>query len=98
MESPLVRAYCTIFDQHPETPLEEWQLAQLVLDNFEVAKLGESLAKKSILQIVNHVAFPNQELTTLIVGRAEGFASELWDDLSTEPHMAELEYKEFQGE
>ena len=31
-----------------------------------------------------------------MVSRAEGFATELWDDLPDEPHMAELEYKEYQ--
>lgn len=75
---------------------DDWHIAELVVENFDVRRLGEDLARQVIFQIVNHVFYPDQEITTRIVGRAEALASELFSSISDEPHMAELEWLEHQ--
>ena len=96
MANHLNEAYEILFNHSPNSALSDWQIAEAVLDNFNVPKLGEKLAKECIYQVVNHIAYPDQESTRRIVSRAEGFATELWDDLPDEPHMAEIEYKEYE--
>lgn len=97
MDQTLSRAYKIIFETEPEPGMENWQIAEKLLDRFSVPKLGEELAKECIFRIVNHVRYPDRETTVRIVGRAEGFASELWDELPDEPHMAEIERLEHLG-
>lgn len=94
----IIQGYKIIYDQEPVN-LEEWQIVEKILDNFNVSKLSEGLAKEIILQIVNHTHFPNSETTQRIVGRAESFASELFPELSNknEIHMADLERIENQN-
>jgi hypothetical protein len=97
VDDTLRQAYKTLFriDLMPE--IEDWQIAEAILGNFNIRELGEHLAKSCIFRIVNHIAFPNQEITIRLVGKAEGLATELWDGLSDEPHMAELEWEEYKG-
>lgn len=95
MNITLNRAYQVIFDEKPSSDLLDWQVAEKIIDNFNVPKLGEDLAKEVVYTVVLDTRFPNQEKTTEVVGRAEGFASELWDDLPDEVHMADLERKRF---
>ena len=91
----LREAYEIIFAAAPDASAETWQIAEAILDNFDVPKLGEDLARRCIFRIVNHVHYPDRLTTTRLVGRAESFATELWDDLPDEPHMADLEVKEY---
>jgi len=93
MESSLYLAYQLLLGVGPDG-LVEWQIAEAVLANFNVPKLGEELAKKCLLRIVNHTEFPTDEKTRILVGWAESLATELWSDLPDEPHMAQLEYLE----
>ena len=95
MDQALSRAYKIIFETEPEAGAEDWQIAEKLLDRFDIRKLGEELAKECVHRIVNHIEYPDLEITRRIVGRAEGLASELWDDLPDEPHMAEIERKEY---
>lgn len=95
MDQTLARAYKTIFKTEPETGAEDWQIAEKLLEHFDVRKLDEKLAIKCIHRIVNYIRYPDRKTTTRIVGRAEGLASELWDELPDEPHMAEIERKEY---
>jgi hypothetical protein len=95
MDSILAKAYEVLFDGPPSESSADWQLAKAIVEHFDVQKLHERLAKQCIHRIVNYTYFPTADLTTEVVYRAEGLASELWDDLSDEPHMAELERKEF---
>ncbi len=95
MDQTLSRAYKIIFEVEPGLGMEDWQIAEKLLEHFDVPKLGEELAKECIHKIVNHIKYPDRGMTTRIVGRAEGFASELWDELPDEPHMAEIERLEF---
>jgi hypothetical protein len=97
--SAVFDAYKIIHMQEPSSELADWQVAEAVLNDFRVRELGDDLAKSVIYEIVNYVHFPNQETTTRIVGHAENLATELWDELPDEPHMADiahLEYKEQQ--
>jgi len=91
----LNQVYKVVFGFGPEIGIEDWQIAEKLLDHFDVPRLGEKLAKECIYQIVNHICYPDQETGMRIVSRAEGLASELWDNLSDEPHMAEIERLEF---
>ena len=95
MDQTLDRAYKIIFEAEPEAGVKDWQIAEKLLGRFNVSKLGEKLAKECIHEIVNYISYPDKETTTRIVGRAEGLASELWDELPDEPHMAELERLEY---
>jgi len=98
MDDPLRKAYQIIFEGTPAPDMEDWQVASAVLSRFNVPKIGEPLAKACILRIINHTSYPDAKTTTAMVGRAEGLATELWDDLPDEPHMAEFEWKEYQGD
>ncbi len=91
----LNRAYKIIFETEPELDAEDWQIAEKLMRNFDMQKLGEDLAKEVVYAVVLDIKIPNQEKTTEIVGMAEGFAGELWDDLPDEVHMADLERKRF---
>ena len=96
MANHIREAYEILFNHAPDPVMTDWQVAGAVLDNFNVPKIGEKAAKECIYEIVNHIAYPDQETTRRMVSRAEGFATELWDDLPDEPHMAEIEYKEYE--
>ena len=91
MDQALSRAYKMIFEVEPKLGMENWQIAKKLLEHFSVPKLGEELAGECIHKIVNHISYSDKETTTRIVGRAEGLAKELWDELPDEPHMAEIE-------
>ena len=95
MDEMLGRAHKIVFGIEPETDAKDWQIAEKLLDHFDIPILGEELAKKCIHRIVNYICYPDREITVRIVGRAEGLASELWDNLPDEPHMAEIERLEF---
>ncbi len=95
MNSILKEAYVKIKHVEPDTSLADWELAEAIVNDFNVPVLGEDFSKQVIFTIVNGaIEYPDQETTTRIVGRAEGFASELFEGLSDEPHMAELEREE----
>lgn len=89
LDEACLRIFNKIFDY------EDWQIAELLIENFDVRKLGEDLAQQVIFQVVNHIFYPDQEDTTRIVGRAEALASELFNNIFDEPHMADLERIEF---
>ena len=92
--SIISEAYKKIFDKDPEG-MEEWKIAEEIINKFDVPKMGKDMAKQVIFQIVNHIDYPNRETTVEIVGRAEGLASELFEELlGDEPNMSELEWLE----
>jgi hypothetical protein len=95
MDSAANRAFKKIFSKEPEG-LEQWELAQQVLKNFNITLIGEELAKDVILETVNSTQYPDRETLHEVVGLAEGFASEIFDEYNkhenAEPHMAELEW------
>lgn len=95
MDTILVQAYKIIMGSNPAPGMADWEIARAILEGFDVSKTGETLAKECIFRIVNHIVYPSKDLTTQIVGRAELFASELWSDLGDEPHMADIERKEY---
>lgn len=93
MDTILKKAYKIIFETDPTLGMRDWQIAEKILDEFNVPKLGE-LAKECIFRMVNHIVYPDRETTSRIVGRAEGFASEIWDELPDEPHMNQIAWLE----
>ncbi|MEK7151291.1 MAG: hypothetical protein AAB784_01060 [Patescibacteria group bacterium] len=97
MNVTLKKAYENIFQKMPAF-LDDWQIVEKVLENFDFNKLGEKLAKEFICGVVLDVHYPNHEITKRIVGRAEGLAGEIWDDLPDEVHMADLERKRYLSE
>jgi hypothetical protein len=97
MPDALAEAYKLLQNEVPKTDSARWQIAEAVLSKFSVPTLGEDLARECLIQIICYVEFPNDELAQRLVGRAEGLATELWDDLSDEPHMSELEWKDYKG-
>jgi hypothetical protein len=94
MNEVLGRAYMFIFGIRPPSSLPDWLMAEMILNKFDVPKLGEELAKQCIFQIVNHISYPDHATTRLVVGHAENLATELWDELPDEPHMAQIAYLE----
>lgn len=94
MNEILVKAFEIIFGVKPDRDIAEWQVAQMVLDNFNGPKLGEVLAKRCLAQIVGYIYYPNNIITKMIVGHAENLATELWDELPAEPHMDQIIYLE----
>jgi hypothetical protein len=95
MTQPYSCAYVLLFNETLPDDIPAWKAAERILNHFVVPVLGEELARTVILEIVNHTTFPSNDLTRKLVLRAESFASELWDDLSDEPHMAELDRLEY---
>ncbi|HUO75925.1 MAG TPA: hypothetical protein VMU12_03390 [Candidatus Paceibacterota bacterium] len=97
MNTDLVRAYELLIGTEPPTEMREWQVAKVIMENWNVPVLGESLAKECVFRIVNHVIFPTNELTQEVVGAAEDKATELFSELDgIDPHMdviAHLERK-----
>lgn len=94
MRGKLARAYKVVTDGEPDPRWTEGQLAEKILNNWSVPRLGESLARQIILLIVADVQFPDLDSTRRVVGHAENLATELWPELPEEPHMAQLEYLE----
>lgn len=92
MGSVLYDAHRILFGSRSADELKEWQLAREVLGGWNVPKLGEDLAKKCLFEIINHVRFPNNDLTREIVEIAEDKAEELFPELEgRDPHMAVIE-------
>ena len=90
----LTVAYLKLFENEP-VDLELWQIAKEILNNWNVPKLGEELAEECILQIVNHVRFPNTEITKEIVGKAEELGVELFPEIGIhDPSMDVYEWIE----
>lgn len=93
MDQTLKKA-CKILDINvPEA--QEWQLAEHVLNYWDVPKLGEDLAREVIFRIVNHVQFPTEDMAREIVGEAENKGIELFPEIGDrDPHMAVYEWLE----
>lgn len=96
MESILKEAYSKVFGKDPASSMKKWELAKTIMSNWNVPKMGESLAKKVIFSVVNHTEYPDDNIRRSVIGIALAFSTELWDDLPDEPHVDQLEYKEYQ--
>ncbi len=95
MNTILKKSYQIIFNREPDRERPDWQIADDILKNWDVRKLGEDLAKGCLFEIILHVAYPDFEITRAIVGHAEEFATELFDELANlEPHMDIIEVLE----
>lgn len=96
MESILKEAYSKVFGKDPASSMKDWELAKTIMSNWNVPKMGEGLAKKVIFRVVNHTEYPDDNIRRKVTGIALDFSTELWVDLPDEPHIAQLEYKEYQ--
>ena len=95
MNSTLKKGYQIIFGKEPEVHKQEWQVAEEIMNNFNVPKLGEDMAKEVLFEVILHVPYPDIEITHRIVGRAEGFAEELFEELvEHDAHMDAIEVLE----
>ncbi len=92
MDKTLLEAYTIIHGSEPAPGMEEWQAAKYVLENMDVPKLGEDLAKRTLFSLINRIRYPNKELTTEIVGGAEDELTEFYPergDKDMDMHVAE---------
>lgn len=89
MGKRVLTAIKNLFPDGSSTPLEgaflklstpclllEHEMAGIVIDNFDVRKLGEELAFEALIQIVCFVPFPSF-IKEDYLGRAKGFLEEL---------------------
>lgn len=98
MDKAILRAYTIINGSEPALEMAEWQAAEYILNNMDVPRLGEDLAKECLFRIINYTSFPDRELTRSIVGVAEEKISEFYPELGIQDHVhmdvvAELERK-----
>lgn len=96
MDSVLKEAYIKIFENEPIESMKTWEVAEKIMSNWNVPKMGESLARNVIFRVVNHTEYPNDDISRNVIGTALEFSTELWDDLPDEPHVDQLAYKEYQ--
>lgn len=74
-----------------------WQKTELVLEKFDVPRLGEELAAKVLCEIITTVHFPNDAISYRNVLRAESLLAEVLDiNPDHEIHMDEVEIIENQ--
>ena len=71
MDSILIGAYKQTFDRDPADGGSDWEIADALMMNFNVPKLGEDLAKQVIFRVVNHIDYPDKATTERIVGKAD---------------------------
>ena len=95
MNQTLARAYKVIFDHEPAVDFKDWQIAAQILHEWNVPKMGEDLAKECIFTIVNHIKYPSEATTKLIVGEAEHRGVELFPEIGIhDPSMDVYEWLE----
>ena len=95
MNQTLARAYKIIFGHEPTIDLKDWQIAAQILRRWNVPKIGEDLAKECIFIIVNHIEYPSEEMTRVIVGEAEHKGVELFPEIGVrDPSMDVYEWLE----
>ncbi len=89
----LKKAYEIIFGQEAEQ-LADWQMAEAIVGKFDVQKMGESLAREIIFEIVGQVQFLSEATKKKVVGRAESLATEFMAEFGpdSEPNMDEMDY------
>lgn len=86
-----LEAYFLLFSNYPSKRMKEWQIAESVLNNFNIRILGIEKAREFLMEVITNHGFPEEHIRR-IVGEAEGFANEVFPEIkSDEPHMADLE-------
>lgn len=89
----LEKAYTALLGKEPDG-LEEWVVAKEIMQNYDGRKLTEDFWQEVFFVIINHIQYPNKEVTNAIVGAAEDMYSELMGVVD-EPHMAAVEADEY---
>ncbi len=93
VDALLTRVYKQLLDREPEG-MEDWQLAEAIVQNFNGQLFDEDTWQEVFFLIVNHVRYPDIPTTQRIVGQAEDYYSELMG-IEDEPHMARIEADEY---
>ncbi|RJQ13785.1 hypothetical protein C4553_02785 [Candidatus Parcubacteria bacterium] len=84
----LVEGWLVLFNELPSLETPNWRLAETILDNFNIQRLGEELAREVLFATILWIPeFPDQNTTTKIVGRAEDLLAELIPGMPDEPHQ-----------
>ena len=79
MSDTIVEAYKKLHDdQEPSDDMEEWVLASEVLDNWDVSKLGEELAKETLFKIRKNTPFPTAPISKSVEVRVKEKIMELY--------------------
>lgn len=79
MSDTIIEAYKKLHDgQEPLADTEEWVLASEVLDNWDVSKLGEELAKETLFKIRKNTPFPTVPISNSVEIRVREKLMELY--------------------
>ncbi len=96
MDQTVTKAYTIIFAHPPEASLKQWDIIEQVLENWDVPKMGEDLAKESLFLIINHIPKEaNEERMHDLIGQAESKIPELFPEIGLrDPDMHVVEWLE----
>lgn len=95
MNRILKKTYQLTFGRELHKGQPDWQVAEDIINHWDVPKLGEDLAKECLFEIILHVTYPDFETTRRIVGHAEELSTELFPELANhDPHMDTIEVLE----
>ncbi|MFA5173509.1 MAG: hypothetical protein WC435_03905 [Candidatus Paceibacterota bacterium] len=84
-------AYFLLFLDYPLKEMNEEEVAEKILDYFDIRRLGIERAREFLMEVITNHGFPEEHIRR-IVGEAESLATEVFFEIkSDEPHMAELE-------
>ena len=78
MNDILIEAYKKLHGGEEPMETEEYHVASKILDEWNVPKLGEDLAKETLFSILKYTPFPSPALSDSIQGRAEEKIMELY--------------------
>jgi len=92
MREVFLEAYFLLFKDEPIEEMEEWQVIEAVLDNFDIRTLGEEKAQEFLIEVISNHRISGAEKIRQIVGKAEELSTEVFPKIiSDEPHMAKFE-------
>ncbi|MFA6136353.1 MAG: hypothetical protein WC705_03310 [Candidatus Paceibacterota bacterium] len=92
----LIQAYEIIHGKRPKE-LEDWQIAQLILEALDDPRVPLGIAQECIYLITNVIKYPDDETRIGIVSMAEDLAGDFFSTLKNqrEIHMADIEREYF---
>lgn len=95
-DQTLCDAYLVLFGKDPHPVLNNWQIAAMVMEAFDLPVMGKELAKKCILVICNHLK-STSEAEQDVVEMALHSGRHFWPQIPFEvllSHMPALEETE----
>lgn len=88
-------AYKKLFNEEANASIKDWKIAEKILSRWDVPVLGEDLALETLFEIINHIIYPNIEITRRVVGRAENLISEFLPEFAPDNADAHMDYMAF---